>query len=123
MIELDEEYDLQDIWRTRNPLEKSFTFRQNHFSGIINHRLYYIFISNKLQESSNKAIMFPASKTNHSSVSVTISNYNKIKSGPGLWKFNNSLISDENFTERLKNCIANLKDDLNTENSFDDQVK
>ena len=31
MIELKEEYDLCDIWRIRNPLEKSFTFRQNHF--------------------------------------------------------------------------------------------
>ena len=118
-----EEYDLCDIWRVKNPLEKSFTFRQNHFSGIINGRLDYIFISNKLQESSNKAIILPAFKTDHSSVSVIISNYNEIKPGPGLWKFSNSLISDENFTERLKNFIENLKDDLNSENSFDDQVK
>ena len=45
MIELKEEYDLCDIWRIRNPLEKSFTFRQNHFSGIINRRLDCIFLS------------------------------------------------------------------------------
>ena len=55
MVELKEEYDLCDIWRIRNPLEKSFTFRQNH-SGILNRWLDYIFISNKLQEFSNKAI-------------------------------------------------------------------
>ena len=54
MIELKEEYDLCDIWRTRNPLEKSSTFRQNHF--LINRRLDYIFISNKLYEYPNKAI-------------------------------------------------------------------
>ena len=41
-------------WRTRNPPDKSFTFRQNHF--LINRRLDYIFISNKLQEYPNKAI-------------------------------------------------------------------
>ena len=52
-----------------------------------------------------------------------ISNCNKVKPVPGLWKFNNSLISDENFTERLKNFIENLKDDLDSENSFDEQVK
>ena len=56
MDELKEEYDFFDIWRIRNPLEKSFTFRQNHSSGILNRRLGYIFISNKLQEFSNKLI-------------------------------------------------------------------
>ena len=120
MIELKEEYDLCDIWRIRNPLEKSFTFRQNHFSVIINCRQDYIFISNKLQESSNKAMILPAFKTDHSSVSVIISNYNEIKPGPGLWKFNKFLISAENFAERLKNFIENLKDDQNSENSLVD---
>ena len=28
-----------------------------------------------------------------------------------------------NFTEKLKNFIENLKEDLNSENYFDDQVK
>ena len=80
-------------------------------------------ISNKLQKFSNKAIILPAFKSDHSSESDIISNYNEIKPGPGLWKFNNSLISDENFTEKLKNFIEDLKEDLNSENSFDDQVK
>ena len=43
MVELKEEFDLCDIWRIRNPLEKSFTFRQNYSSGILNLRLDYIF--------------------------------------------------------------------------------
>ena len=82
MVELKEEYDLCDIWRISNPLEKPFTYRQNHSSGILNRRLDYIFISNKLQEFSNKAVILPAFKTNHSSVSAIISNYNEIE--PGL---------------------------------------
>ena len=101
-----------DIWRIRNLLEKSFIFCQNQSSGILNHRLDYIFISNKLHNFSNKAIILPAFKIDHSPVSVIISNYNEIKPGPGLWKFNNSQISDENFTEKLKNFIENLKVDL-----------
>ena len=114
MIGLIEEYDLCSIWRIRNSLEKSFTFRPNHSSSIINRRLDHIFIPNKLQESSNKAIMLPAFKTDHSPVSVIISNCNEIKPGPGLWKFNKSLISDESFTEKITNFIENLKEDLNT---------
>ena len=56
--------------------KKLYTFRQNHSSGIINRRLDYIFISNKLQEFSNDADIIPAFKTDYSSVLVTISNYN-----------------------------------------------
>ena len=43
-----------------------------------------------------------------------IFNYNKIKPGHGLCKFNNYPISDENFTEKLRNFIENLKVDLDS---------
>ena len=39
MDELKEEYDLCDIWRIRKPLEKSFAFRQNHSTGLLDRRL------------------------------------------------------------------------------------
>ena len=65
-------------------IKKSFIFQQNHISGIINRRLGYLFISKKLQDLFNKAIILPAFKTDHSSVSVIISNNNEIKPGTGL---------------------------------------
>ena len=108
LLELKEEFDLCDIWRIRNPTKKSYTFRQNHSSGIINCRLDYTFMSNKLQEFSNDTDIIPALKTDHSSVLITTSNYNFFKPGPGLWKFNNSLIKDETFTNTFKNFIQNM---------------
>ena len=48
--------------------KKLYTFKQNHSSGIINGRLDYIFISNKLQEFSNDTDIISAFKTDHSSV-------------------------------------------------------
>ena len=74
LLELKEEYNLCDIWRIRNLTKKLYTFRQNHSSGIINSRLDFIFISNKLQEFSNDTHIIPAFKTDYSSVLVTISN-------------------------------------------------
>ena len=95
-----EQYDLCDIWRIINPFKISFTFQQNHPSGIINRRLDYIFIKNKLYVFPNKVtIILPAFKTNYSTVLVIISNYNEVKPSPGLWKFNNSVISDETFSD------------------------
>ena len=59
-------------------------------------------MSNKIQEFSNDTGIIPAFKTDHFSVLVTISNYYFLKPGPGLWKFNNSLIKDETFTTLTK---------------------
>ena len=122
-LERKEEYDLCDIWRTRNPTKKLYTFRQNHSSGIINRRPDYIFILNKLQEISNDTGIIPAFKINHSSVLDTISNDNFFKQGPGLWKFNNSLINDETFTNTFNNFIQNMINELNTNTSLDNQPK
>ena len=69
-----------------------YFYTKPFFWHYINRRLDYIFISNKLQEFSNDTGVIPAFKTNHSSVLITSSNYNFFKTGPGLWKFNNSLI-------------------------------
>ena len=52
-----------------------------------------------------------------------MSNYNKVKPGPDIRKLDTSLISDENFTEKLKNFTENVKEDLHSENSFDDNRK
>ena len=76
MVEFNEECDLCDIWKIRDPIEKLFTFRQNRSSGIISRRLDSIFLSDKLQEIFAKTIILPALKTDHSFVSVIISNYN-----------------------------------------------
>ena len=72
---------------------------QSHTSGIMNGRRGYIFISNKFQEFSNDADIIPAFKTDHSSALIAISNYNFFLPGPGLWKFNNSLIKDGTSTK------------------------
>ena len=103
--------------------KKLYTFRQNHSYGIINRRLDYIFISNKLQEFSNDTDITPTFKTDHFSVLVTVSNYIFFKPGPGLWKFNNSLTKDETFTNTFKNFIQNMINELNTNTSLDNQLK
>ena len=123
LLELKEEYELCDIWRIKNPTKKLYTFRQNHSSGFINRRLDYIFISNKLQKFFNGADIIPAFKTNHSSVLVTIFSYTFFKPGPGLWKFNNSLIKDGTVTNTFKNFIQNMINELNTNTSLNNQLK
>ena len=78
--------------------QKNHTFRQNHFSDIINCRLDYTFVSNKHQWFSNDTDIMPAFKTDHLSDLVTISNY---IFKPGIWKSCNSLTNSETFTNNF----------------------
>ena len=41
----------------------------------------------------------------------------------GLWKFNNSLVSNEEYVLRLKELINKVKGELNRSNQFRVQVK
>ena len=43
LIELEDSPNLCEIWQIRNTKSKEFTFRQRHFSGILQRRLDYLF--------------------------------------------------------------------------------
>ena len=65
LIELKKSLKLCDIWRIRNPKSKAFTYRQRHFSGVLQRRLDYLFISNNMQESVKNVEILNALSMNH----------------------------------------------------------
>ena len=99
LIELNETFDLCDIWRIRNPKKCKYSFRQKHLSGIIQRRLDYMFISQNLQEYVKNSDVLSALSTDHLPDFCSISKRNELNQGKdrGLWKFNNSLISNTDF--------------------------
>ena len=124
LIELSETFDLRDIWRIRNPKKRKHSFRQKHLSGIIQRRLDYIFISQNLQEYVKKSDVLSTLSTDHSPVFCSISKQNEFSKakGRGLWKFNNSLISNKDFVKQMKQLIGNIKQQL-SESEQTDQIK
>ena len=124
VIEITEKYNLCDIWRIRNPTSTRFTYRKNHFSGFIQRRLDYIFISNKLQESIHLTDILPAFSTDHSPVLISLKKSQDITLGKGFWKFNGSLVQDEDYVSQMKEYISQIKGELEgTQNTFNDQFK
>ena len=123
IIKLLAAFDLCDIWRIRNPKLKAFTFRQKHFSGIIQRRLDYMLISNSLQESVSNLNILNAFATDHSPVFCSFIKSSKYKNGPGFWKFNNSLILNSDFVEEMKSFICKTKQFLEQNNLFSNQSK
>ena len=122
-IKIMEQYDLVDIWRLRNSKKKRFTFRQKQFSGFIQRRLDYIFISNNIQEDAQKCTILPSLASDHSPIAIALSSNIHIEKGPGLWKFNNSLIFDQKYVDTLKLHIIKQQELLALEQNYDDQFK
>ena len=90
---LQEELDLVDIWRIKNPAKKSFTWSQN--SPMIFCRLDYWLISNTLHDLVVSTDIIPAIKTDHAAISIDFCNRSTDIKGPGYWKMNCSLLDDE----------------------------
>ena len=104
---LQNELDLVDIWRIRNPRMKSYTWSQK--SPQVFCRLDYWLISNNLQDFVNSTAITPALKTDHAAIELVLKDSNEQAKGPGYWKMNVSLLDDENYLNDLKNNIPKWK--------------
>ena len=89
-LKLKDKFDLTDIWRIRNKISKKYTFRQNHFSGHLQRRLDYIFISNSIQPQV-KSVDIEIGIA----IGMTICKQNISNKEPGFWKFNSSFLNDD----------------------------
>ena len=111
-----EDFDLQDIWRIKNPRTKSFTwgnFGKGQFS-----RIDYWLISSSLQDVVKEVDIVSGVKSDHSGIILSLINEECEKRGPGFWIFNSSLLDDEQYVLEVNALIT----DLNTkrqENQFE----
>ena len=106
--EINEKLDTIDIWRTRHPDKKRFTFRQKKGRNIIQSRLDRLYISDTLQYNVAKADISPSIRSDHSRVSISIRPIDdKHQTGSNFWKFNNSLLKNKEYTVGLRNYLHN----------------
>ena len=79
LTDLKKAYDLCDIWQIGNTKVKQFTFTQQRFSGFIQRRLDYFFISNGFQEFASTTDILTPISTDHSPVlSLTLFQRKKV---------------------------------------------
>ena len=61
-----------------------------------------------MQYNISKTDIIPGIRSDHSAIVLSIKpNKDKTPSGPNFWKFNNSLLKNENFTKGLKHYLEN----------------
>ena len=106
---------LIDIWRMRNPLRKIFTWRSP--TPLIQRRLYYFFITDRLQHQIHKAAIIPGISSDHSVIILCFKSLSYYKHVPSHWKFNISLLEDTEYIEKFKLNYIKWK----MKNSYHDQ--
>ena len=109
ILELNEEYNLVDIWRVSNPEAKRFTWRGMTRGGRVFSKLDYWLTSSHLIYDLVETSIDPSIKTDHSIISVTFELNNTDKKGRGFWKFNSMLLRDQEYITTIKQLIQNSK--------------
>lgn len=95
--------DLYDTWRMFNPLIKDFTWhRKNPFTA---RRLDYILCNNLTLPHVINVEHEYMSCSDHKAIVLKLK-CEQFKRGPGIWKFNNSLLNDRTFIDYINNLIG-----------------
>ncbi|KAK2561828.1 Transposon TX1 uncharacterized 149 kDa protein [Acropora cervicornis] len=99
-------FHLNDAWHRLNPRSRQCTWFNSDFS--IDSRLDKIFVCQSLFSFVSKCEIKPFCLSDHDIVYLTLRLDDLCPRGPGLWKFNNSLLQDTNFTEYISNRMNAL---------------
>ena len=122
---LQSQLDLVDIWRIKNPDTKSFTWSQQ--SPRIFCRLDYWLVSNNLNDLVKSTDIIPAIRTDHDAISIEIGKIENELKGPGYWKMNCSLLTDEEYVNNVTAMIpiwtADGRKELSDNRSVWDWIK
>lgn len=99
-------FHLTDIWRKLHPKSREFTWFNSDPS--IASVLDKFYISSDLTQFVSSLSISPCCFSDHDSVALVINYPTRAPQGPGLWKFNNSLLSDTDFCDHLSSRISDL---------------
>ena len=102
IAKLKEYFCLIDIWRTRNQTTKRYTWRR--YNPYVQSRLDFWLITETLQTVVVENDIHPCVLSDHDYVTLHL-HTEKQKVGPSYWKFNNSLLRNEEFVTALSDSF------------------
>ena len=98
-----EEHDLYDVWRMFHPQEKEFTWSKKY--PFIARRLDYVLMNDELFDKTIESYLISIPYSDHRGCVALIKIAN-IERGPGMWKFNNSLLKDIEYVTGINSLIG-----------------
>ena len=99
LLDLMDELNLTDIYRELHPKSKSFTYVSKSLN--LKSRIDYFLISRSLSCDVRQAEIRISTAPDHNAIFLSIDVKSEFNRGPGLWKFNNTLLEDNNYKELI----------------------
>ena len=100
LIHFIEEINLVDIYREKHPKNRSYTYESKHLK--LKSRLDFFLISSKYKLDITKVSTRISIAPDHKAVALNMYSNEEFKRGPGLWKFNNTLLQDECYLQLIR---------------------
>ena len=104
LTDLKSVYFLRNAWRLKHPRERQFTWFSSDLS--IASRLDSFLISRHLCDHVVFCEIRPCVYSDHDFVYIKLNLHSISQRGPGVWKFNNSLLRDETFCSAMSDLIC-----------------
>ena len=70
-------------------------------------RIDFFLLAKNLTKSVKKTEIYPSIAPDHNAIYISLSGSCESPRGPGLWKFNNTLLKDEEYVERVRETYSN----------------
>ena len=102
------ENQMIDIWRNNNPIDRRYTwFKREYSSNMLPSasRIDMFLVNVGLVAKTAQTNIHIGCRTDHALIELEIIDEIN-KRGPGIWKFNNVLLTNENFCNQMKEVIA-----------------
>ena len=103
ILELKQLLQLEDVFRIRNPQEKSFTWSSK--TPVRMSRLDYYLCSTDILNQTEQCLIKHGYRSDHSLVTLGVS-FSTNQRGRGYWKFNSSLLHDKMYVDGVKRILS-----------------
>ena len=98
--------DLVDIYRANYPNSPRYTWRKRN--PVKQARLDYFIVSSSMTDIIDSTSILPSYRSDHSIIEINI-NLSSFKHGKGYWKFNNSLLKNQEYLDLINKIITEEK--------------
>ena len=102
-----EMFDLVDIQRARHPKLRKFTYESKSLK--VKSRIDFFLVAKNLTLSVKSTRIYPSIAPDHDAISISLSLPNLCPRGPGFWKFNNTLLNDEQYISRVRDTYSQVR--------------
>ena len=103
-----EAFDLVDIQRVRHPQLRKYSYVSKALK--LKSRIDFFLVAQNLTQFVEKSNIYPSVALDHQAIYMSLSWRNETPHGPGLWKFNNNFLDDEQYLANIHETYDSASD-------------